>query len=377
MSDALRYRSSGTTERENLSRMLSATEPGHLPLDVWLTEPAADMIEAHTGSRDAVDALGISLQRIYPNYAPNPAAWRNAYRKLGFEIHPDALIGSMGTVDDVPPAHTVGAAYHLLEMRHPLGVVESVDQLESLPWPDVDAPDGYRHVAVAVDRAHARGIAAIGDVCCTAFESAWYLRGMDRLYLDLVDSTGIADWLLDWFTHRAEAAVAAFVRAGVDQIWLGDDVGTQRGLMMAVPFWQEHLKPRLRRVIEVVRNEQVEPVWIGYHSDGDIRPIIEDLIEIGIDILNPIQPECMPVRQTIETYKDRLAFWGMIGTQTTMPFGTPDDVRAAVGELRNLAEHGARIVVSPTHVIEPDVPWENLEALVREVKKPLRQGVSP
>ncbi|HTQ11295.1 MAG TPA: hypothetical protein VMI31_14615, partial [Fimbriimonadaceae bacterium] len=80
---------------------------------------------------------------------------------------------------------------------------------------------------------------------------------------------------------------------------------------------------------------------------------------------------CMPIFPTIQEYQDRLAFWGMVGTQTTMPFGMPYNVQLAVDELRELAEQGARIIISPTHAIEPDVRWENLEMLVREAKKPL------
>ena len=82
----------------------------------------------------------------------------------------------------------------------------------------------------------------------------------------------------------------------------------------------------------------------------------------------------MPVRETIERFKDRLAFWGLIGTQTTMPFGTPDEVRAVVKEAYDLAAQGARIVLAPTHVLEPDVPWENIEALVQAAQQPRMQA---
>lgn len=359
-------------EHENLIRMLSGTGPDHLPLDVWLTGPSADMVERHTGLRNEAEALRLSVERVGPRFPANPTGWREAYAGIGFAVPPDGLIGNLGTVDDVPPADSLGAAYHLLEMRHPLAVATGVDQLEALPWPDVDREEPYRHIPDTVRSIHDRGRAAIGQMDCTAFEMTWYLRGMDNVYLDLVDGTGISDWLLDWFTHRAEVAVRNYAEAGADIVWLGDDVGTQRGMMMAVPFWREHLKPRLKRVIESARAAQTKPFWVAYHSDGDIRPIIPDLIEIGVQILNPVQPECMPVGPTIAEYRDRLAFWGMVGTQTTMPFGSPAKVRDTVAQLRSFAEDGARIVLSPTHAIEPGVPWENLEMLIKEVKKPMR-----
>jgi len=336
-----------------------------------MTGPSADMVERHTGIRNEAEALGLSVERIGPRYPNNQREWRKAYREIGFKVAPDAEVGSTGTVHDVPPAASVGAAYHLLEMRHPIGLVTRIEQLEKLPWPDVDSPDMYRHIPGEVAAVQARGRAAIGQMDCTAFEMTWYVRGMDNVYLDLTDGNGISDWLLDWYTHRAEVAVRHYAAAGADVIWLGDDVGTQRGMMMAVDFWREHLKPRLKRVIDAAHAAQTAPFWVAYHSDGDVRQIIPDLIEIGVEVLNPVQPECMPVVPTINEYRDRLAFWGMVGTQTTMPFGMPYNVQLAVDELRELAESGARIIVGPTHAIEPDVPWENLEMLVREAKRPL------
>jgi uroporphyrinogen decarboxylase len=360
------------TERDNLRRMLTGEGAHHLPLDVWLTEPSYEMVVAKTGIKDEIDALGLSVERVGPHFPSIPDAWRRAYGELGFELRSDAVIGPLGTVSDVPTRESVGAAFHLLEMRHPLESVESAAQLERLPWPDLEDPAHYRHIPDRVQAIQTRECAAIGQMDCTAFEMAWYLRGMDRLYLDLLDGTGIGDWLLDWFTCRAETAVREYVRAGCDIVWLGDDVGTQRGMMTSVGFWREHLKPRLRKVVQAAREEGSHHFWVAYHSDGDIRPIIDDLIEIGIQVLNPVQPECMPLEEIVDRYRTRLAFWGMIGTQTTMPFGSVAEVRRTVAVLRTFAEDGVRIVVSPTHAIEPDVPWENLEALIQEAKVPLR-----
>jgi len=142
-----------------------------------------------------------------------------------------------------------------------------------------------------------------------------------------------------------------------------DDVATQNSLLMSADTWRQHLKPRLKRVIDGIREVSgSRKVWVHYHSDGDVTPLIDDLIEVGVDILNPVQPECMDLEAVAARYQDRLAFCGMIGTQTTMPFGSPDDVRAAVERCRRLHEKGARVIVAPTHVLEPDVPWENITA---------------
>lgn len=363
------------TERENLLRMFNRQRPHHLPLDVWVTEPAVDMIEEHLGTRDHIKALGCSVCNVAGEFPVRAAEWRRAYQEvLGFRVPERAEIGFAGLVHDVPPSETLGAAYHLREMIHPLAGVTSVKQLEDLPFPDVSDDCHYVRIPEEVERLHNEGIASIGQMHCTIFELSWYLRGMEALYLDLCDRNGIADWLLDWFTNRAHEAIKRYCRVGVDIVFFGDDVGTQRGMMMAVPFWREHLKPRLRDAIRTVRKHENKHTWIAYHSDGDIRPIVEDLIEIGVELLNPVQPECMPMDEMVAKFSGRLGFWGMIGTQTTMPFGTVEDVRRAVRDLRRYAALGEQIVLAPTHVIEPDVPWENLEALVREAKAPIELG---
>jgi uroporphyrinogen decarboxylase len=139
-------------------------------------------------------------------------------------------------------------------------------------------------------------------------------------------------------------------------------------MMMSVEMWRERLKPRLQKVIAAVRATQRMPTWIAYHSDGNIQRILPELIEIGVDILNPVQPECMPIDKVVGAYKDRIAFWGGIGTQTTLPFGSPADIAAAVQVCAGWVTRGAAMTIAPTHVIEPDVPWTNVRALVDAVK---------
>ena len=262
-----------------------------------------------------------------------------------------------------------------MEMLHPLEHVTELKQLESLPWPrERDWREASKDYPAQVEALHARGRAVCGANACTCFEAAWYLRGMDQLLFDLHEGADLGGWLLDKICHISRRQALANCEAGVDMIQFGDDVGMQTGMMMHPDFWRQHFKPRLAATIAFVREHERRHTYIAYHSDGNITDIVDDLIEIGVEVLNPLQPECMPVRETIERFKDRLAFWGLIGTQTTMPFGTPDEVRAVVKEAYDLAAQGARIVLAPTHVLEPDVPWENIEALVQAAQQPRMQA---
>ena len=132
-------------------------------------------------------------------------------------------------------------------------------------------------------------------------------------------------------------------------------------------MWRNILKPRLRTVIDAAK--AVNPdILIFYHGCGNLQKIIPDLIEIGVDILNPLQPECMNPLEIKEKFGDRLSFWGTVGTQTTMPFGNAEEVGKVCRQMMEQAGRDGGLLLAPTHVLEPEVPWSNIEAFVETVK---------
>ena len=147
----------------------------------------------------------------------------------------------------------------------------------------------------------------------------------------------------------------------------GDDVGTQRGMMIDPDLWRTFLKPPFADIIAAARAESPRtPVF--YHSDGDIREIIDELIEIGVTILHPVQPECMNPVEIKRKYGDRLTLWGTIGTQSVLPFGTPAQVRQTVKRfVAALAPRGG-YVIGPTHSVNQDVQWDNVAAFYDAVE---------
>lgn len=355
--------------RENFYQMLEGGSPEWLPFDLPTTEPVERRIRERTG-KPPEEAFDTDFRSVGASFlGDDPAKWRAAYEKIGFHLPDNGVILRMGISFVRPPASSLGEAVHLMEMLHPLAGIEELSQLESLPWPDTSDPANFTGCARRCEEIHAAGKVAAASLECTVFEDTWYLRGMDNVFCDWADGNPVTEWLLDYFTERSFHSARAFARAGFDLIRLGDDVAMQHSLLMSPNTWREHLKPRLKRVIDGIREAAGgRKVWVHYHSDGDVTPLIADLIEAGVDILNPVQPECMDVEAVAAHYQDRLAFNGMIGTQTTMPFGSPDDVRAAVERCRRLHANGARVIVAPTHVLEPDVPWENIAAFAEAVR---------
>ena len=162
-------------------------------------------------------------------------------------------------------------------------------------------------------------------------------------------------------------AAARLVELGVDMIWLGDDVGSQDRMLMAPKTWRRFLKPRLADLIARLKDINPE-LKVAYHSDGMLLPIIPDLIEIGLDILNPIQPKSMDPAEVKRKFGDHLCFWGTIDEQHTLPFGTPDDVRAEVIlRLQTIGRNGG-LIIGPTHSVQLDTPLENFWAMVDTVR---------
>jgi len=263
--------------------------------------------------------------------------------------------------------HGSEAAKHMTYMRHPLARATSLEELQAYPFPEHDTED-TGHMREAVENAHAAGLAAVGGMQCTVWETAWYIRDMTQLMMDMMAEGEKAAFMLDKITEHACQRAAAFAAAGADMIELGDDIGMQSSIMMSKEMYETWLKPRLIRVINAARARKPD-VLIFYHTCGFVEPLIDSLIEAGVDILNPVQPECMAFPGIHEKYGDRLSFNGTLGTQTTMPFGTPQEVRATV--LRNLEIAGPAggLFCCPTHLLEPEVPWENVAAYVYACKE--------
>ena len=294
---------------------------------------------------------GVSEPRL-PEH--EPIDWMRYYPdglKAGAQI--DQLYGI---------AHEPGseAAKHMTYMRHPMQPFTSLEEMQAYPLPDY-ARANCDHMAAEVAALQQRGFAATAFMACTIWEIAWYLRGMETLMMDMLEEDAKASYLLDRVTGNACLRAAAYARAGVDIINLGDDIGMQSRIMMSAPMYREWLKPRLARVIAAAKAENPQ-VIITYHSCGYVRPLIADLVDAGIDVLNPVQPECMDFADIHAEFGDRLSFWGTIGTQTTMPFGSPAEVRAVVERNLDIAGEAGGLFCTPTHLLEPEVPWDNIEA---------------
>jgi uroporphyrinogen decarboxylase len=256
--------------------------------------------------------------------------------------------------------HLSHGFYHFTEYISPLRNAKSFEELQRYPcvsnagWSD----EAMRR---ACDTAHAGGDYAalfVGHM----YEDAWQVRGYEPFLIDLLTQRDWAEYLLDRNYENNLRTATAAAEAGYDCIMLGDDVANQQTMMFKPEIWQTVMKPRWAKVIAAAK--AIKPdIHVWYHSDGNIWQILDELIEIGITILNPVQPECIDPTAVRKRCGKHLAFDGCVGTQTVFPFGTPDDMRRTVRDLiDSLDGLQGGLMLSPTHVLEPEVPPENVLA---------------
>jgi uroporphyrinogen decarboxylase len=199
------------------------------------------------------------------------------------------------------------------------------------------------------------------------FERAWTLRGMENLLLDFLMYPDFADELLTAITDYNIRQIEKALQYDIDAVYLGDDWGQQRGLIMGADLWRRFMKPQLRRMYKVARDAGK---YVMIHSCGDVDELFDDLTEIGVNCFNPFQPEVMDVDKLLKEFRGRLSFYGGLSTQRTLPYGSVAEVRKASGHLLEQGRAGGYIF-SPAHAVEGDVSLENMLAFIGEAHRQL------
>ncbi len=258
------------------------------------------------------------------------------------------------------------SAYHMKRMVCPMRNFDSLQQFQDYDYPVINTTSSINKMKIQIKNIHKQGLASYGGLQQTIFETAWSMRSMEELMIDFMTDSVSAEFLLDKITEFACTKMKVFAEAGVDMVMLGDDIGMQESIMMSEEIYRHWLKPRLAKVIDI--GKSINPnLIVHYHSDGFMKPFIDDLIEIGVDVLNPVQPECMEFKEIYEEFGNKLSFMGTLGVQSTMPFGTPEDIKKVVfSNLEIVGDKGGLFCI-PAHMIEPEVSWRNIDAYINAI----------
>jgi len=257
-----------------------------------------------------------------------------------------------------------GPGYYTEMVSHPLANDGAIDSYRP---PDPTRPELYAE-AERVVKEYKSEYWIVGVTVTTIFETAWALRGYDQTLMDFVLNPDLLERLFDIPFQYHLTAAKKLVELGVDMIWVGDDIGAQNRMLISPEMWRHFLKPRMAAFFAALK--AINPaVKIAYHSDGNILPIIPDLIEIGLDVLNPIQPASMDPAMVKEKFGNNLCFWGSIDEQHTLPFGSPAEVKAEICTRLKTIGQGGGLILGPTHHVQLDTPLENFWAMVHTIKE--------
>ena len=341
------------TRRDRVLEALAGRSTDRVPVH-FAFGPTWDRLCAK-GIADPDAHFGVDLKKIWflPKVAPA-------------DLEPPRPQGAVriGNAQQVGNYRSWGYAPQNIDRREPLIHADCREDLAAHPFPSIDAPGEADRLRIAVAEHHAAGFAVAGQIPYLGgviFETAYRLRGLDNLLEDLHSRPDFAEALLDRITENATRNVAQLAAAGADIIFLGDDIGTPTSMLISPGLWRQWFKRRLARVIQAAQG--VSPgVAIAYHSDGWYWPVIDDLVEIGVEILNPVQPDCMDPIALRSRFGRKLTLWGTVGSAALMPFGTPQTVYQEVRRrIKELSQSGG-LIVSPAYDLEDNVPLANIEA---------------
>ncbi|MEN6482882.1 MAG: uroporphyrinogen decarboxylase family protein [Anaerolineaceae bacterium] len=352
--------------RERVQIALNHEEPDRCPMQISFTPEFADRL------RKDVQLKGTKLH--------NPHGGGNTY-ELERLLGEDMLLTSIGWANsyyheednyidewnirwksvyyDTP----FGQGRYTEIASHPLA---SDDAIDSYIPPDPTSPAIYED-SERVIRDYKAEYWIVGVTVTTIFETAWALRGFEQILTDLTINPELAERILDIPFNYHLTAAKKLTEMGVDMLWLGDDVGTQNSMLMSPRHWRKFFKPRMAQFIAECKSINPE-LKIAYHTDGQVYPIIPDLIEIGLDILNPIQPASMDPDHLKKEFGKNLCFWGSIDEQHTLPWGSPQDVsNEVIQRMKGIGKNGG-LILGPTHHVQLDTPLENFWAMVNTIQ---------
>lgn len=341
-------------KREKFFRVMNRQEEGYIPFEFCFCDSFQREFYNRTGLKDYLSYYQMPVRFLMPEYIGH-----NRYEDF-FE-HPEEL-----KIDQWGIGHKPGSVAHFTQFINPLAKAKTIEDIAQFPFVDPVRDYDWEQFEKDVKYYQGHDIIVYGALASTIFEMSWYLLGFETFMMGLIEKDPMVDYLMDRILAIRLEFARRYASMGVDCLHLGDDVSTQRDMMMDPDLWRAAIKPRLKKVIDTAK--AIKPdMLMDYHGDGNLQRIIPDLIEIGIDILNPVQPECMDPYEIKRKYGDRLSFRGGLGTQTTLPFGTVEDVTRECEKLCREMGKGGGFMLCPTHMVEPEVPWENFEAYYRVV----------
>ena len=337
------------TPRERVHMAMAHQRPDRPPRDFWAEKPAWNRLLKHLGHRDeqrVLRGLGIDLRHLNavepPEREVSPGVFQNFWGER--YVYDDTPWGPMR--QDLPGA---------------LSSAKDLSQVESFAWPRGEDLDYSGLPELCREFEPYALVYGAADI----WQRAALVRGWEAMFLDMAERPQWVEYITGVFTdfYIADYTRAAEVTNGrVDLFLIYSDLGSQHGPLMSPAMFRRFVAPNLRRMCETVHALGAK---VLFHSCGDVRLFIDDLIDLGVDVLDPIQPvsEGMSPESLAEAYRGRITFHGGIDMQNLLPRGTRAEIRAAVDRYCDVLGRDGGYILSPTHFFQPDVPPRNVLAV--------------
>ncbi len=335
---------STTNHIDRVLHAIQHREPDRVPYYISYTIEAARKLHAFYGAQDLDELIDNDMVR----YSIRRPA-------LFAEVRPGSFREDFGVVWNRTIDRDIGTPeiYPLAQRS-----------LEGFTFPDPRDPRRFADLPGFV-AAHPTRFRFV-NVGFALFERAWSLRSMPELMVDMMEAPQWVDELFDAILAYNLALIDELLEYDIHGILFGDDWGQQQGLLFSPALWRRFVKPRLAQMIGVVKG--VGKVAMA-HSCGKVQQLFPDLIEIGLDVFNPFQPDVMDVYEIKRQYGDRLAFYGGVSVQDLLPHGTPQQISDEVRRLMDQVGRGGGCIIGPAHHMPADIPVENMVAFVEAVRQ--------
>jgi len=349
------------TSRQRVLRILDRTADGQVAYDALGGEAVGDVIGSLGLSEDWTRYFGAGDIR-YVGLEPARGE-RELFAPYVSGLPAEAFLSCWGIgriALTSANGHHAGHKYW-----HPLAGVNTVAELDRYPFPDLSRVNTLSELIRQVTALQQQGFAVVGQMSQTILETAYLMRGLAQLMVDLYERPAYIDRLFGRLAEQRMMQAALFARAGVDAIRIGDDIATQEALMMSPRMYRERLKPYHAAVISTAR--QIAPdLPIEYHSDGSLTDLLPELIEIGVNAINPVQPECMDLLDIKREFGMHLTLWGCTPVQSVYAHGTAEQVREHTRFLfeKVAADHG--VIIQFMNIVLTPLVLDNLAAFFDE-----------
>ena len=370
------------SHRERVIKALSHQEPDRIPFDLGGTVNSSihvtgyQKLKAHFGI-EAEDTIIHKMMQIAAVHEPVLQALDTDFRYVGLgspDSRPDTPVGENGYQDEygVVRRRPSSALYYDL-VKSPLGGAITIQDIVNFSWPDPTDPGYTRGLrARLLDYREKTDYAIVLRLPSAFVHTTQYLRGFEDWFIDLAADQKLAGALFDAAVEHSSALAAEILKVGgdlADVVAISDDMGLQNGPIVSPELYRQLFKPRHKKYFDTVKKHT--SAFLHFHCCGSIYKLLPDLIELGVDVIHPVQVAARDMDSSIlgPEFGDRLSFWGGIDTQKVLPKGTPEEVKAEVRRrIRDFAPGGGYIL-GAVHDIQPDVPVENILAMFEAGKE--------